>query len=72
MRQEIMEFMKLNKKCEDCGGKATMGVRDVLQRDNFTTGYVDSEPDGPMHFYCEKHERPSIFRQGPPKNEPHL
>jgi hypothetical protein len=47
-------------KCEVCGEQATYGVQDIQKNNNYTTGWVERNPIGIMHFFCEKHKRSSI------------
>ena len=46
-------------KCEICGEPATCGVRDIKERDNWRTGYVERKPHGPPHLFCAEHNRES-------------
>ena len=49
-----------DKKCEVCGHPATNGVRDVIRKNNYKTGYVDFKVIELPHFYCNKHNRKSM------------
>jgi hypothetical protein len=55
------------KQCEICGKKAIVGVRDIKQSIDHLHGCMDSEPDGPPHFFCDEHTRRSHIREVAPE-----
>jgi len=51
------------KRCEVCRGQATIAVRDVERRRRVGSSRVEFFPDGPVHWFCETHQRDSQERE---------
>lgn len=49
--------------CQVCGKPAVAMVRDMVARSFPDKMHLERAPDGPIHYFCDEHDRQSQVRE---------